>query len=127
MSSKAEGGPGLSESDALLQAFDKMAQFHREEAKRRAEGDGSIEGGVVGVKAQTPLHVHAGAERPGLPIPAPRCIANIPTTKKKVAHQCRNRAKYGEHCALHATGKTTEDLEQYPAALAEPAADPFQW
>lgn len=38
MSSKAEGGPGLSESDALLLAFDKMAEWHRAEAKRRAEG-----------------------------------------------------------------------------------------
>ena len=39
MSSKAEGGPGLSESDALLQAFDKMAAFHREEAARRVAAD----------------------------------------------------------------------------------------
>lgn len=36
VSSKATGGPGLSESDALLAAFDKMAEFHRAEAARRA-------------------------------------------------------------------------------------------
>jgi hypothetical protein len=41
VSSRSAGGPGLSESDALLQAFDKMAEFHRAEAKRRSGGVGS--------------------------------------------------------------------------------------
>jgi hypothetical protein len=138
VSSKAEGGPGLSESAALLQAFDKMAAWHREQVARRVGGRVSIEGGADKYVAQWPEHRVSpgvvGSNPTGTKTPsdldshnpAPRCIENIPTSGKKVAHQCRNRAKYGPYCALHAVGTTAPDLEQFPAALVE-QPDSLPW
>jgi hypothetical protein len=120
VSSKSSGGPGLSESDALLQAFDKMAAWHREQVARRVGGVGS---------AEDTRRPDAGERigKPRSPVsPSSRCIENIPTSGKKVAHQCRNRAKYGPYCALHAVGRTAPDLEQFPAALVE-QPDSLPW
>lgn len=155
-------GSALSLSEQWIAEFDAIAAHHRREAKRRAGGAVSIEGGAglrdpggdtcgvapVGIPDEsappatpsdldspTPPSASAGTtkrttKRPASAAASPgassvdardlaRCIANIPTTAKRVAHQCRNRAKYGPHCALHAVGQTPPDLEQFPAALVE--------
>lgn len=128
---RATQEPAPVSRESLLAEFDAMAAKHRAEAKRRAAGGAvSIEGGAslrrgggerVGRAVGQPRNGAAISQPSDLdsPTPAPRCIANIPTTRKRVAHQCRNRAKYGPHCALHATGQTPPDLEQFPAALVE--------
>lgn len=118
-------------SAELLAAFDKMAQSRREQTaaefrefdrQRRAGGAGSA---TADTPAMTPGSGAVGVTAPPVSprkrrkADGPRCISNIPTSGRKVAHQCRNRAKYGPHCALHAVGQTTPDLEQFPAALVE--------
>jgi hypothetical protein len=134
-SAEPHAGAGSSLSADLIAAFDAMAAAAR---AKRAGGSVSIEGGADKYVAQWPEHRESpgvvGSNPTGTKTPsdldshnpAPRCIENIPTSGKKVAHQCRNRAKYGPYCALHAVGTTAPDLEQFPAALVE-QPDSLPW
>lgn len=76
VSSKAAGGPGLSESDALLQAFDRMAEWHRAEAKRKAGGEDGREAAKSGQAHTTPATGKAG--KPPVNSPSPR----VPSKKE---------------------------------------------
>ena len=120
-SSLTEGVPG---------SLDMVAQFDAMVAARRAGGVGSATADTT--RASTLESETAPTVPPVSPPPkrkskGPRCIENIPTDGRKVAHQCRNRAKYGDYCVLHSRTTPDESLESFPAALIEPAADPFQW
>ena len=114
-------------SAQFIAAFDAMRQFHLEEAKRRMEGGVGSATADIRPEAESVTRSSVPPVSPRRKAKGPRCIENIPTTKQKVAHQCRNAAKYGDYCSLHTKADSDDSLESFPAALAEPAADPFQW
>ena len=113
-------------SAQFIAAFDAMRQFHLEEAKRRMEGGVGSATADIRPEAESVTRSSVPPVSPRRKAKGPRCIENIPTTKQKVAHQCRNAAKYGEYCALHAVGRTVPDVEQFPAALVD-QPDSLPW
>jgi hypothetical protein len=119
LAARESAGSALSLSAQWIAEFDQIAAFHRgEAAKRVAEGESGS------ATADTTRTKRRKAEVP--PGPPSRCIETIPTKGKTLAHQCRNRATKGVHCALHLKAEMPADWEQFPAALSD-QPDSLPW
>lgn len=118
---RASRSPREVTKESLLAEFDAMAERHRSEAKARG-GSGSAPA------ADTTRPSGRKARTKAVPPDSPsRCIETIPTAGKTLAHQCRNKKKYGDYCGLHATNRVrSDDFEQAPAALVD-APDTLPW